>query len=305
MAKARAKKLNTLFSAFGIGKNKAEKLQKKYNKAGLKAQQIYTKLKKETGKKPGGSFMNWATSGGRSGIFKKQEAKYERKFGQPGLDRLAELQRLGQEEAAQYYAPEAARYAGSLEENRKRLEENYQANVDALNRQFGYTQEDIARNRQQTDRDYQQRLADLQLATQQENEGLTADINAAGQFDSSLYGKRFGRLAQQQGARLGGVTNAYNDYIGGLNTQLQRAQEGYNTGLSQYQRNRSRDLYDIDQMEQQKKLDLERAQQGYAADYLGSELGDIQQGSQNYYDRQNENDTQAAQYLQDLNQVID
>lgn len=298
---ARKENLDTLFSAFDIPQQERAALRKQFNESGLNKKGIYEALAQKTGQKPGDSFQglnkavefsnkNNVTAKGLFGFLKKKTGKfsnqkfleyganrpdvfkkatklYNLKTGAPSVAQLTQKEAEAQQAAEEYQAPDVALSDAYLAEQNRRNLENYNVSLENTNYQYGNN------------------VADLALNQELAQDNLIGGLNAAGQYNSSIYGKKMGQLAEQQGRETGSLN------------------QNYQSLLKQYQRQKSQGVFDLGQLEQQRALDFGRSKQDYATDYVTDYTQGVADNSQNYYNRQNAVANDASQYLTDLANV--
>ena len=332
---ARKENTKTLFDAFNIPKEQREGLREQFK--GLDKEEIYNALSKQTGRAPGDNFENfssaieWSTKNNvapkdvfkflkkktgqfkdvpfmeyganRPDIFPKVTKKYNKLLGAPSETQLQQITEEGTQAAEEYYAPDQELSDAYIQEAKNRLGVDLtQEEANALLSKER-TWEDILEQKAIGTRKYKDQVSQNDLLSLQETQGLTADINAAGQWDSSLRGTRMKQLGSQQTSRAAGINSSYQDYINNMNKLYSRAGEDYTNTIGQYQRNKNRGIWDLEQLEKQRALDFQKNQQNYSQEYITDILNEYGQGSQDYYDRQNAVSEDAADFTKDLYSV--
>lgn len=330
---ARRENTKTLFDAFEIPKEERKQLRKQFNEQGLDKEEIYNALSQQTGKKPGGDFntlssaIEWSTKknvaprdifkflkkktgqfkdtnfleygANRPDLFPKITKEYNLKYGAPSITQAEQAEQEAQQAAEEYYTTEKGLSKEQLQEQLNRLKEDYGLNAEEALRILTRTKEDIATQQGIAERKYKDTLASDALQQLQENRNLTADVNASGQWDSSLRGTRFDELGQAQQSRTSNIESGYSDYLNNLNQLLSRSTEDYTNTIGSYKRARNRGVFDLDLMERQRQNDFTKGQQSYTTDYLGDILNEYAQKSEDYYQRQNDIAADAYDYTKD------
>lgn len=308
-----------IFKYFGV-KRKDRTAIRDALPEGAKAKTLYKALKKQTGKKKGIGFLEFASS--KPTLFKKATKKYNNKTGTPSVAQTEIAEQEAQEAADESQAVDKGLSEEYIAEQERRQGEGYDTSVTDSTTAYNRSKEsaDTSYNRFTTDiesqkgigsRKYNDQLANDQLQALLETQGATGDINAAGQWNSSLRDTRLSQLAQQQNSRSGNIKNTYQDYLNNLNTlSTNQAQDyntltsqqsqDYNTQLQKYQRQKDQGLFDLDYLDRQRDSEFAKQNEQYVADYVGDYNQNIADQSQTYYDRQEATANDAANFTQDL-----
>ena len=232
-------------------------------------------------------------------VFQKDAKEYENTYGTPTATILKDKEQKAQETARGYYQPRFEDLANTTAEQRRRIEEDAGLGLGTLEQEFQKQQQDLTRQRQFAEQEFGAAQQQNILQDQLQNEALIADINAAGQFDSSLRGTRQGQLAQQQQAEIDAMNRSRERQLYGFDQAAAQGTQGYQQALERYRRQQARDIYDLNALEKEKRQSLEESQRGYGTELISGELQNIAQVSQNYYDRKSTVDNDAAKFLED------
>lgn len=331
---ARKENIKTLFDAFDIPKDQRKTLKKQFNEQGLNKEEIYNTLSKQTQQAPGGNFagldkaVEFSTKNNvaprdvfkflkkktgqfkdtpfieyganRPDLFPKVTKKYNLKFGTPSQKQLEQIKEEATSGAQDKYRTEEQLSNEYIQESLNRLKQDYGLSESEARQYLSRNTQDIATQEEIGARKYSDQLSANELQALQEQQGLTADINASGQWDSSLRNTRQAQLGQTQSMREGDIKNTYQDYLNNIALTKKRGLEDYTSTIGKYKRAKNRGVWDINQLEKQRAESFGQSKQDYANQYVSDVLSEIGQESQDYYDRQNQIASDAAQYTEDL-----
>ena len=302
MATDKKTKVNRLLELFGLSQDKAGR-QAIGGTKGKSLRDIYRALKEKTGLNKGTGFQEFAANKDPE-LFKKATRSYNLRTGSYSPTQLQDIVDKSKQDASTYYAPDIQRTDKNYGVNVGQYQQDLQQNLADNQTSYDRASADAATADAYNQTNYDRNLAALQQNQQIQNENLMTNLNQAGLYDSGRQVLAQQQLADSQNRDLSSPNDARAYQQQQLATSQSRNAEDLARSKKMFNRQYNRAKYNLDDIYNQNKLNLDRQQQSYANQLTNDQIDQLSTDSQNEYNAQNYGDQNAADFIDKTNQYL-